>query len=392
MKRKAITAAVMALAIAALQITVPVSADFYSDYGFASYEEWSSFVLGRGFSFIDDSYDVLWGKNTTDDIDSMAWIPHYDNNLGGYSLEPLKSGYPVKYKVPNSYKFEEDSKKTVYVKRIEWSCPFKEFDLDPNSKYLKLIDNVVFSKDGKTLMSYAQYDERTVYKIPYGTEIVSYASMISSENLVEIIIPDSVKELGGRSMEGIKVLEKVNIPPLVEELPNYIFSYDSNLKDVYIPENSQLKKIGKASFAECMMLTELTLPSFDIEISRTAFAVDGYSQNVTLKSYVKPEAKATYSNSTGVYKLKWSEVPNADHYEIYQKLRDGSYKLLKTTKGTSIKFADGIIKSGKKYTLAVKPIAKIEASGEKDEYVDFILPEYYTIEGTMSDDVTFVGK
>ncbi|MDE5860176.1 MAG: leucine-rich repeat domain-containing protein, partial [Oscillospiraceae bacterium] len=164
------------------------------------------------------------------------------------------------------------------------------------------------------------------------------------------------------------------------------FSECYSLKEVYIPQNSKLKIITGSAFANTE-LHELTLPSFEIEISKEAFAKEIYEQ-VSLKSYVKPNVKAVYSDDTETYKLIWNEIPNAARYEVYQK-NNGGYKLIKETTETSLKLNG--IKSGKKYTLAVKPIAEIKAQGDGGGYRHYDLPEYYTIAGTMSDDVTVVG-
>lgn len=79
-------------------------------------------------------------------------------------------------------------------------------------------------------------------------------------------------------------------------------------------------------------------------------------------------------------------LPNMKYIK---KMKDGSYKLLKETTGTSLKLNN--VKSDKKYTFAVKPIAKIRGCNTS-VYVDKDYKLYYTIEGTMSDDVTIEVK
>ena len=388
MKRKTITAALMALAIAALQITVPASADFYSDRG-ETYDSWNSLILGTGYYYVDDGYDVQFTPNSTDDIDGMAWIMNYIENIDGYELtfnSNFESCRTLKVKVPDSCKAEASKSKPAYVKVINGSCGFKEFDLNPQNKYMKLNDNVLFSKDGTTLMSYAQFDKRKIYSIPDGTEVIGKEAFERCNNITRLSIPESVKRIQSYAFWSMDALEEINISPLVSELDK-TFGNCKNLKEVYIPENSKLKKIKGAAFGFSKIST-LMLPSFEVEIDKTAFV--GCENNVSLKSYVKPNAKAVYLKSSGKYKLKWDKISNASGYEVYQKSRDGSYKLLKTVRGTSIKLNG--IKSGKKYTFAVKPISEIEAFGEAGQYLHYDLPEYYTIEGTMSDDVTFKAK
>ncbi|MBD5140086.1 MAG: leucine-rich repeat domain-containing protein [Ruminococcus sp.] len=305
-----------------------------------------------------------------------------DETILRFSLGNRYSEYKVK--VPDSITDKKHGK--LYIKAIDRSCSFKEFDLNPENKYMKLVDNVVFSKDGKILMSYAQEDERTVYEIPNGTKVISEFAFLYCNNIEELIIPDSVTEIEHDAFFNMRSLKKVNIPPLVEELDNTFCACD-NLSEVYIPPNSNLKKIVHTVFKDAEFC-ELTLPSFEIEISNIAF---GYNaENVKLKSYVKPIVKTNYS--VGEYILRWDEIPNASKYEIYQKKSDGSYKLLKETQDLSLKING--IKAGKTYTFSVKPIAEIKATPYEPRHVGFDekrLPEYYIIEGTMSDDVTIVG-
>lgn len=356
------------------------------------------------FEFENDSYNA---KATIRDYSNIMdvspnWKIYLSEDGKEYALkrknvviyreieDDFELGYIV-LKIPDKI---TGKRKTRDVGAILESVACHEFDLNPKNKYMSLIDNVIFSKDGKTLMSYAQFDDRKVYEIPDGTKTIAVGAFDKSENLVEIIIPNSVEELSD-AFCWMKALEKINIPPLVEELPDWSFTYCNNLKEVHIPKDSKLKKIGDHVFGDSN-IKELTLPSFDIEIGSTAFLgpsghVDTHFYEVTkdlkLKSYVKPEVKVL--TSEGVQKLTWDKISNATKYEVYQKMKDGSYKLLKETTGTSLKLNN--VKSDKKYTFAVKPIAKIRGCNTS-VYVDKDYKLYYTIEGTMSDDVTIEVK
>lgn len=349
--------------------------------------------LSLGFTdvyYIDENgYDVQ-DNSTEGDYSFYPYIWYFilSDNKKEYTLaynQDILTYLNCKVRVPDSCAVEKKNSKK-YITAISWSCPIKAFDLNPENKYMKLIDNVVFSKDGKKLMSYAQGDERTFYEIPVGTELIGEYALWGCSNIKEISMPDSVKEIHRNSFGSMKELEKVNISSSVNVLHEGAFWTCDKLKEINIPENSELRTIGEYAL-ECDSLTELTLPSFDIEISNTAFGEYAHNlENLSLKSYVKPEVKAFYSRKTNTYKLKWDKIPNASRYEVYQKLSDGSYKLIKETSKNSISFKN--IKSGKRYTFAVKPIAEIKAI-EDDEHSEI---EYYTIEGTMSEECSFRGK
>ncbi len=356
MKRNAL-AIITSVVIIASSITV---------YAEDKNETISEYLGYPHYEYIDDSYDVLDSSpNGMPTHDYRTWSPKLINNSKNEVILEFSNGMysddfcNSKMKVPDRFISKKYGTRNVIA--IESACAIKAFDLNPQNNYMKLVDNVVFSKDSKTLMSYAQFDDRKVYEIPDGTEIIAYGALYGSDNLVKIIVPDSVTELLEVCFWGCE-----------------------NLKEVNFSENSKLKSIGNRVF-QYSPITELTLPSFEIQISNTAFGRrQNDIENLKLKSYVKPQAMAV--TSQGSYKLTWDKIPKVSRYEIYQKKRDGSYKLLKETTGTSIKLNN--LKIGKDYTFAVKPIAEIKAVNDKEFGEDI---EYYTIEGTMSDDVTVVG-
>lgn len=335
--------------------------------------------LGYGLYYENDGYDVVAESDFDGEGDdpvrcwyyyrenesSPAYLEYHGHGLDEFELEKIK--------VP-------DSMLGVTITEIKGSCEFTKFDVNPENEYMKVIDNVVFSKDGKRLMSFAQFDERTVYEIPDGTEIIGEYAFAYSKNLTEIIIPESVKEIQCGVFSSIENLLRISIPVSVETIPEAAFFGDDNLKKVIIPEDSNLKTIGNRAFLYTSV-TELTLPSFEVEISNTAFGKREQADKVKLYSYVKPKVSVEYTADS--CKLKWDKIPNAEYYEIYQKLSNGKYKRLKRSTYNSCRIT---VKEGKEYTFAVKAIGNVktvksEKWGEDDS------PEYFIIEGTMSDDV-----
>ena len=59
-------------------------------------------------------------------------------------------------------------------------------------------------------------------------------------------------------------------------------------------------------------------------------------------------------NANGSFKLSWNKVSGAEKYELYIKQADGSYKLMKTTTGTS--FTTGTAAYGKQYTYKMRAV------------------------------------
>lgn len=314
---------------------------------------------------------------------SPDWNIYLSEDKKEYALEHVYGNY-ILVKIPDQI---IGKNKTLNISAILGSVACYEFDLNPKNKYMSLINNVIFSKDGKILMSYAQFDGRVVYEIPDGTNVINEYAFKDCDNIKQITIPDSVIEIQ-RHPFSMKSLNEINVPPLVEVLDD-TFLYCNNLEKVSIPQNSKLKKIDNGVFRETK-ISELTLPNFEVEISNLVFGKKEIAEKVKLKSYVKPNVSFECDNN--VCNLKWDKIANASYYEVYQKKSNGSYKKLKTVKGSSLKINS--LKSDREYTFAVKAVAKVKATPyNQDNYIVSFsgLPEYYTIEGTMSDDVTVVG-
>lgn len=264
------------------------------------------------------------------------------------------------------------------IEYIYGSCYLQEFDLNPENPYMKCVDNVIFSKDGTKLMAYARYDKRTEYNIPEGTETIGAAAFFDCNNLNSIVISDSVNNIGSGAFSCSYNIEVYDFSNNVTIIPVNAFSSNYKLKKFIIKKDSKLKEIKERAFEDCPILSELYLPSFDIEIDRQAFGY-GITPKTELKSYAQTKVTA-YENT-----LNWKEVQNASYYGIYQKLSSGEYKLLGKTNKTTYTFNS--LKSGKDYTFAVKPIAVIPAANYDKEKDEGRYPESFTIEGTMSEDI-----
>lgn len=251
--------------------------------------------------------------------------PHYSIKWWD-SSEPYYDYSEARIRIPSSIK-DIRSKTSGIVYDIKGSCAFKEFDLDPDNLYMKCVDNVIFSRDVKTLMSYAQYDERREYTVPEGTETIGTRAFSRCHNLERVYIPGSVKNIGN-------------------------------------------------AFYGCNNLKEIVFASFDTQIYTDVL---GYEKDIKTKLCCTSRP-AVRSEGEGLF---WDKTPGASYYEVYQKV-NGEYKLLDTKKGNSCKLS--ALKPGKEYIFAVKPMAVIPAA-EYDRERDRGFPESFTIEGTMSEDI-----
>ena len=110
------------------------------------------------------------------------------------------------------------------------------------------------------------------------TEIPS-RTFADSYSLVEIILPDSVTEIGEGVFAGCRYLKKIENLENISILPRIAFAWCENLESIKLSSN--IKDIGEGVFIKCPKLT-------DININGDSFIVENY---VGYLIYLKPFIK-----------------------------------------------------------------------------------------------------
>jgi len=351
-------AAVIPILLVLSLSTVPVSADTYYDFVIYDPEKNEYYSASHnsetGEMLIDHTPIYFYSQGSESEVGDgkyKGYNLYYEypdqfsvhNDRSWWWEGSKKSGYTIYWVGGSNTNYDyatikiPDSINGVDVVDIKGSCDFKAFDLNSKNKHLKCADNVVFSKDGKRLIAYAQYDKRCEYAVPEGTEIIERKAIWNCPYLRTITIPDSVTEIRENALASS--------------------NYNLSLVNFY---------------------------DFYVMIDRGAFGSLKNQSELMLKSGVTVVPKSQGNT------ILWDKVSVASYYEIYQKLNNGEYKLLKTTKDTACKFTT--LKSGKNYTFAVKPVAVIPAENFDKEKDEGVYPKSFTIEGTMSEDIVLTGK
>lgn len=134
------------------------------------------------------------------------------------------------------------------------------------------------------------------------SKIGEYAFM-GCANLREVVLPDSLKELGEGCFRETGV-RSITLPQGVEKLPRYLFAWCGDLESIALPSGlddiashafiycgklqsvtipSGVKHIGSNAFSECRSLREVVLPADMQELESYAF-----SECVSLERAVMP--------------------------------------------------------------------------------------------------------
>ena len=80
--------------------------------------------------------------------------------------------------------------------------------------------------------------------------------LLSNSRITEVVLPDSLKDLGSRAFESCGALKKIHLSSSITDIPENTFAYCGSLEKINIPNS--VKEIGERAFNECLKLTEVT--------------------------------------------------------------------------------------------------------------------------------------
>lgn len=112
---------------------------------------------------------------------------------------------------------------------------------DTSTKY-KIIDKVIYSKDGSKIVYYPETLREPEYEIPDGTTAIVSGAFKGQDYLEYVTIPDSVQEIGAGAFGACSRLNNIIIPEGVQELRDGVFGSCDSLKTIVLP--ASLKDIA----------------------------------------------------------------------------------------------------------------------------------------------------
>lgn len=145
----------------------------------------------------------------------------------------------------------------------------------------------------------------TNFTIPTGITSVGVYAFSASE-LEEIIIPDSVIEIGDGAFAACNNLQQVSLPKGLTAISASLFRACPKLTSIEIPEG--VTSIGTDAFSDCHSLETVSIPAGITSIGSYAF---NYCLN--LSSIILPEGITTIENGvfTACESLKSISIPNS---------------------------------------------------------------------------------
>lgn len=146
-------------------------------------------------------------------------------------------------------------------------CCNIEYQVASDNPYFSAKDNILYSKDGKTLVAYpycrivelseegysTTYGTETSFTIPDGvTAIGPHALELNC--LQELTIPEGVREIGDYAI--MPFLDKLSIPTSLTSIGECAFAGSQALTSVDLPH---LIRAGERAFTDCSKLTEASV-------------------------------------------------------------------------------------------------------------------------------------
>ena len=140
--------------------------------------------------------------------------------------------------------------------RMLGGAPVERFEVADGSPYLRAVDGVLYSHDGRRLLAYPIGREDTSFTVPEGVTEIAEAAF-SYASLREVILPDSLLAVGAEAFAS-SALISIALPQRVERVGDAAFCGCRALEAVIL--SPDLTYMGEEVFRDCTALRELDLP------------------------------------------------------------------------------------------------------------------------------------
>ena len=158
----------------------------------------------------------------------------------------------------------------IGVNPFVFCSSLKSIFVSPDHPYFAVIDDVLFRKADKTLISYPEGKASSTYTIPQGIISIGNGAFFDNSSLKSITIPDSVISIGDWAFSSCDSLTSITIPDSVTSIGVGAFESCYSLTSITIPDS--VTSIGDWAFASCDSLTTVSIPDSVTSIGDWAFA------------------------------------------------------------------------------------------------------------------------
>ena len=217
-------------------------------------------------------------------------------------------GYPVTAIAEKAFQLNKTVRSFTIGSKIRsiGSCAFARcasltnIYVDRANPYYQSIDGVLYSGDGKTLLSYPTAKAYSSYPVASGTETIGEYAFFHSK-VQTIFLPDTVSTIGDYAFYYAGELSSINFPTALTSIGDSAFFACQSLTAVDIP--ATITQIGESAWAACTSLPAITVAAENPNYT----AVDGvlYTKDMTvLKVYPFAKSGVTFTVPDSVVELE----------------------------------------------------------------------------------------
>ena len=171
----------------------------------------------------------------------------------------------------------------------------EELKVSPQNKYYTSVNNVIYTKDRKTVVCSAGGIKNAV--LPYGVTKLQKGAFKGTDNMISLTLPDTINDIGDDSL-GYKKQIIVNIHPGTNAIEARLCKNCPWITDVVIPEG--VTAIGDEAFYNCKGLKAIKLPDSLKTIGNGAFYKCSGLKIVELPDSVKTVGNEAFSYCEGL--------------------------------------------------------------------------------------------
>ncbi len=213
------------------------------------------------------------GKNDSieiTDCDESVTRADIPDQIGGMPVTRIKDGVFVfcseltEITIPGSIIFIDDAAFNICIS-------LENINVSKNSNNFCSLDGVLFNKNKTNLIKYPSAKKAEKYIINNGVTKISENAFEDCCNLVELTIPESVKNMGEYVISGSEKLENINVSEnnayfcsidgvLFDKNCTMLIKYPIGKTQTEYSVKESVIKIGDGAFAGCYILESVALP------------------------------------------------------------------------------------------------------------------------------------
>ena len=122
-------------------------------------------------------------------------------------------------------------------------CTVRAYEVPEDHPLYKTVDGVLFTKDGKTLLSYPNGKQDAHYDVPAGVERIGKYAFDEAEALKTVSLPIGLKAVEDHAFWGCTRLQSIALPLTVQEMGEGVFDYCVSLELVSLPEGMEAERV-----------------------------------------------------------------------------------------------------------------------------------------------------